>query len=196
MVLSAECSLFEGWRLLLCLSLDVLFGGLGIGKLQCLKKIFFLGCNVLNFWSSEHWIRIKNEYGAKTLHFAEVCALCRNSSTYEKVMKTNLLCQIIVEKCLTSWLFRKNNFQQSLPWPTPRPWRCSMWRPRHSCARCTAIRQRRARWTSRRTERTWSPSRTTRRWGCGTWRQRRGSRPLASMATMCERAASARSTRI
>jgi hypothetical protein len=29
-------------------------------------------------FSLKYWIRIKIEYGAGTLHFAEVCAFCRN----------------------------------------------------------------------------------------------------------------------
>ncbi len=55
-----------GWPLLraedfFC-NLDVLYGGLGIGKLQFLikKKFnFFFSCNVFNFWSLKPWIRIR-----------------------------------------------------------------------------------------------------------------------------------------
>jgi hypothetical protein len=59
MFCSAGCSLLraEGF---FC-SLDVLYGGLGIGKLQILiKKIlhFFSAVIFFNFWLSKPWIRI------------------------------------------------------------------------------------------------------------------------------------------
>ncbi len=52
-----------GWPLLraegfFC-NLDILYGGLGIGKLQFLIKIFFFSAVIFfNFWSLKPWIRI------------------------------------------------------------------------------------------------------------------------------------------
>jgi hypothetical protein len=40
-------------------SLDVLYGGLGISKLQFEKNINFFSFNFSNFWSSRPWIWIR-----------------------------------------------------------------------------------------------------------------------------------------
>jgi hypothetical protein len=45
-------------------NLNVLYGGLGIGKLQILiKKIFFTTVIFVNFWSLKPWIRIRIRIG-------------------------------------------------------------------------------------------------------------------------------------
>ncbi len=52
-------------------SLEILYEGLGIGKLLFLiQRIIFFAVNFFNLWSSKPWIRIgiqPNEYGSETL---------------------------------------------------------------------------------------------------------------------------------
>jgi hypothetical protein len=72
---------FEGWRLLLYCSLDVLYGGLGMVNFLYKKKIFFSAVIFSNFWSSKPWIRIRIriririETNADPQHWAQHCTL-------------------------------------------------------------------------------------------------------------------------